>query len=101
MEVKPCSTPMVPHVHFTKDDGDSLNGPEKYSQLVGRLNYLTVTHSDVAYAISVATQFIYAPALKHWKTLKQILCYLKGVSKLVILFRNHEHAHIQYFTNVN
>ena len=40
--VKPCSTPMIPGMQLTKD-GDLFEDPERYKQLVGKLNYLTVT----------------------------------------------------------
>ncbi|KAK3020375.1 hypothetical protein RJ639_047240 [Escallonia herrerae] len=50
---KPCNTTMNPSVHFIKDDGDRLDDPEKYRRLVGKLNYLTVTRPDIAYAVSI------------------------------------------------
>ncbi|KAK3015726.1 hypothetical protein RJ639_005926 [Escallonia herrerae] len=53
---KPCNTPMNPSVHLTKDDSDRFDDPEKYRRLVGKLNYLTVTRPDIAYA--VGTEFV-------------------------------------------
>lgn len=49
---------MIPSLHLTKDDGDLPDDLEKYMQLVGKLNYHTVTRSDIAYLISVASQFV-------------------------------------------
>lgn len=51
--VKPCSTPMVPNVQLTRDDGISFDYPERYRRLVGKINSLTVTRLDIAFAVSV------------------------------------------------
>ncbi|KAK3022770.1 hypothetical protein RJ639_046733 [Escallonia herrerae] len=65
-----------PSVHLTKDDGGRLDDPKKYRRLVGKLNYLTVTHPDIAYAVSIVSQFMSEPTVKYLAALKQILCYL-------------------------
>ena len=40
---KPCSTPMAPNVQLTHE-GELFKDPTRYRRLVGKLNYLTVTH---------------------------------------------------------
>ncbi|RVX07744.1 Retrovirus-related Pol polyprotein from transposon RE1 [Vitis vinifera] len=77
IEAKPCTTPMVPNVQLMPDDEDPFYNPERYRRVVGKLNYLTVTRPDIAYAVSVVSQFTSAPTIKHWAALEQILCYLK------------------------
>ena len=49
---KPCSTSMDPNVQLIKE-GELFEDPERYKRLVGKLNYLTVTCSDIAYSVSV------------------------------------------------
>ncbi|RVW27977.1 Retrovirus-related Pol polyprotein from transposon TNT 1-94 [Vitis vinifera] len=51
IEAKPCTTPMVPNVQLMPDDGDPFYNPERYRRVVGKLNYLTVTRPDIAYAV--------------------------------------------------
>lgn len=46
---KPCSTPIAPNLQFTKGEGELLQDPKKYSRLVGKLNYLTITCTNIAY----------------------------------------------------
>ena len=61
---KTCSTPMLPNLQLTKD-GELLEDPEKYRRLVGKLNYLTVTHLDIAYSISILSQFMSSQTINH------------------------------------
>ena len=53
--VKPCSSPMVPGVHLTKE-GETFEDPERYRRLVGKLNYLIVTRPNIAHLASVVSQ---------------------------------------------
>ncbi|KAL6311472.1 hypothetical protein AAG906_012053 [Vitis piasezkii] len=98
IEAKPCTTPMVPNVQLMLDDGDPFYNPERYRRVVGKLNYLTVTRPDIAYAVSVVSQFTSAPILKHWAALEQILCYLKKAPGLGILYSSQGHTRIERST---
>ena len=52
LSTKPCSTLMAPNVQLTKER-KLFEDPERYRRLVGKLNYLTVTHPNIAYSVSV------------------------------------------------
>ena len=86
LRAKPCSTPMLPKLQLTKDD-KLFEDPERYRKLVGKLNYLKVTHPDIAYSISIVSQFMSSPTVNHWAALEYILCYLKGAHGLCILYK--------------
>lgn len=96
---KPCNTTMVPHVHLTREDGSPFDDPERYRRLVGKLNYLSVTHPDIDFAMNIFFQFMSAPRIKHRETLEKILCYLKISPRLCILYGTHKHSHIECFAN--
>ena len=51
---KPCSTPMPPNSQLSKE-GELFEDPKRYRRLVMKLNYLTVTCPDIAYAVSVVS----------------------------------------------
>eukprot|EP00261_Vitis_vinifera_P037237 XP_019078480.1 PREDICTED: uncharacterized protein LOC109123382 [Vitis vinifera] len=68
---------------------------------MAELNYLIVTQPDIAYAVSVVSQFTSAPTVKHWAALEQILCYLKKVPGLAILYSGQGHTRIECFSDVD
>nr|CAD1840512.1 unnamed protein product [Ananas comosus var. bracteatus] len=80
---KPCSAPMAPNLQLTANDDELFEDPERHRRLVGKLNYLTVTRPDIAYSVSVLSQFMSSPTVTHWEALGQILCYLKGAPGVV------------------
>ena len=82
--VKPCNSLMVPSIHLTRE-GETYEDHERYRRLVRKLNYLTVTHLDIAHSISVVSQYMSSPKVYHWATVEQILCYLKGAPRRDIL----------------
>ena len=43
LECKPVDTPMDPNVKLVPRQGEPLRDPGRYRQLVGKLNYLTIT----------------------------------------------------------
>ena len=75
---KPCSSPMAPDVHLTRE-GELFEDLERYRRLVGKLNYITVTHPDIAHSVSVVSQYMSSLIIDNWAAIEHILCYLKGV----------------------
>ena len=64
-DTKPCETFMIPNVKLKTDDGDPLENSEKYRRVVGRLNYLTITRPDIAFPVSMVSQFMSQPRTAH------------------------------------
>jgi hypothetical protein len=65
-------------------DGELFDDPRKSRQLVGKLNYLTITRPSISYAVSVVSQFMEAPRTSYWEVVVHILRYLKRF--LVVVF---------------
>ena len=61
---KPCSTTMAPNVQFTKK-GELFQDHEGYKRLVGKLNFLTITRPNIAYSVSVVSQYMSSPTVSH------------------------------------
>ncbi|XP_071933224.1 uncharacterized protein [Coffea arabica] len=98
--IKPVSTPMIPNLQLT-NEGELLEDPGRYRKLVEKLNNLTVTHLDIAYSVSVVSQYMSNSTVNHWAVVEQILCYLKRAPRRGILYKNHGHTRIECFSDAD
>ncbi|XP_028064838.1 uncharacterized protein LOC114267942 [Camellia sinensis] len=78
-DTKISDTPIEFNVKLNTTNGVLLDDPTLYRELVSCLVYLTVTRPDLAYAVHVVSQFVFAPRSPHWAALVQILHYLRGI----------------------
>jgi hypothetical protein len=74
----PMDTPMEVNVKYRHEKGDLLANPTMYRQLVGSLNYLTITRPDISFAIQQVSQFMQTPRHLHLAYVRRILRYLRG-----------------------
>ncbi|KHN23712.1 Retrovirus-related Pol polyprotein from transposon TNT 1-94, partial [Glycine soja] len=72
-------TPSVPGSHLTSQ-GTPCHDPTLFQQIVGSLQYVTITRPDIAYVVNWVCQFMHSPTELHWQATKRILRYLKGTS---------------------
>ncbi|XP_028067253.1 uncharacterized protein LOC114270061 [Camellia sinensis] len=52
--------------------------PSLYRSIVGALQYLTITRPDISFAVNHASQFMHAPTVAHFNTVKRLLRYIQG-----------------------
>ena len=55
LDCKPVNTSMDPNVKLVLGQGEPLRDPGRYRRLVGRLNHLTITRSDISFPVSVVS----------------------------------------------
>lgn len=77
-----------------KDDGELFHDPSRYRLLVWKLNYPSITKSDISCAVSVVSQFMEAPKTLHWEAVIRSLRYLKKFPGCGILFKKDSLMHI-------
>jgi hypothetical protein len=75
-------------VKLSYDDGSKEVNGTMYRQMVGSLNYLTTTRPDIAYSMSVLSQFMEKPHEIHWNVEKPVLRYLKRTLDYGIKYTN-------------
>ena len=63
--------------------------PLLYRQLVGSLNYLTITRPDISFAVQQVSQFMHSPRHLHMAAVRRIIRYLKGTSHRGLFFPAH------------
>ena len=77
---KPSKILMEQNHTLQKSESAFLSSSEvaSYRRLVGRLLYLTVTRSDLAYSVQVLSQFIANPRADHLQAAYKVIKYLKA-----------------------
>lgn len=68
---------------------------------MGKLIYLSHTRPDVAYAVSLASQFMHCPSEDHMRVVVRILQYLKSSPRRELMLKKNEHLRIEGFSNAD
>ncbi|XP_020417872.1 uncharacterized protein LOC109948621 [Prunus persica] len=88
---KPVDTPIEMYHKLCEDMDQEPSNKEQYQCLVGRLIYLAHTKPDIAYDVSVVSQFMHSPSVSHRNAVDRILIYLKaGPGKGLTVSRNRD-----------
>ncbi|GJR21169.1 NSP-interacting kinase 1-like protein [Tanacetum coccineum] len=66
------------NLKLSLDKGSPLKAPDSYKRLVGILLYLSMTRTDISYAVQPLSQFISAPKEPQMQAALHLLRYLKG-----------------------
>nr|XP_016434272.1 PREDICTED: uncharacterized mitochondrial protein AtMg00810-like [Nicotiana tabacum] len=82
LDAKGVTTPLATSVILKLADGSAPTDQKQYRQLVGALQYLSITRPDIAFAVNRLSQFMHQPTHLHWQAAKRVLRYLKATSTL-------------------
>jgi hypothetical protein len=96
---KPISSPMPTTTKLSQFHGDSFYDPHLYNNVVGSLQYLSLTRPDVSFAVNKVCQFMHNPTVHHWSAVKRLLRYLQQIASLGLLIRKASTLTLQAFLN--
>jgi Reverse transcriptase (RNA-dependent DNA polymerase) len=101
LDCKPVDTPMVPNLKLDAYSDHTPTNIERYQRLVGKLIYLSHTRPDIAYAVSIVSQFMHSPKEEHLEAVIRILKYLKAAPGKGITFRKKLHLNIMAYSDAD
>ena len=97
---KPAESPVESNHKLQAGIGEIVD-KERYQRLVGRLIYLSHTRPDIAYTVSLVSQFMHDPRELHMQAVFRILRYLKSAPGKCLLFSKNSHLQIEAFTDAD
>ena len=74
---QPVTSP-VSHSKANPSNVALLSNPTEYRQIVGALQYITITRPDITFAVNHACQHMHQPTTHHMVAVKRILRFLKS-----------------------
>jgi hypothetical protein len=73
----------------------------RYRSIVGALQYLTLTQTDLSFAVNKVCQFLHSPTTIHWEAVKRILRYVKGTISLGLKIRKSNSTLVSAFSDAD
>ncbi|CAL8998283.1 unnamed protein product [Prunus brigantina] len=101
MGCKPVNTPMEENHKLGECTDHKPTNKEQYQRLVGRLIYLSHTRPDIAYAVSVVSQFMHSPSEVHRDAVNRILRYLKSTPGKGLMYSKQGHLDVIGYTDAD
>ena len=98
---KPVSTPMDPNHKLGEAKEEPMVDKRMHQRLVGKLIYLAHTRPDIAYLVSVISQFMHDPREPHLQAAYRALHYLKANPGKGILFKKKDILTLEAYTDAD
>ena len=74
---------------------------EQYQRLLGKLIYLSHTWQDIAFIVSMISQFMHSPKEKHLEAVYRVLRYLKKTLGKGLFFRKSKLRMREVYTDAD
>ncbi|CAJ2646885.1 unnamed protein product [Trifolium pratense] len=97
---RPADTPMDPNAKLW-EEGSVPVDTGRYQRLVGKLIYLSHTRPNIAFSVSVVSQFMHSPFEEHLEAVYRILRYLKANPGKGLFFKKTNERNVSIFTDAD
>ncbi|RVX04154.1 putative mitochondrial protein [Vitis vinifera] len=94
LECKPVDIPIVQNHKLGEYVDQVPADKQRYQRLVGKLIYLSHARPDIAYVVSVVSQFMHCPSEDHMDVVMRILRYLKSSPGKGLMFSKNGHLNV-------
>jgi hypothetical protein len=101
LDCKPTDTPLIRNLKLEEHSDQTPVNKERYQRLVGKLIYLSHTRPDIAYAVSLVSQFMHHLGEENMEAVMRIIRYLKGTPGKMIQFLKNGHLDIMGYTDAD
>jgi hypothetical protein len=101
LDCKPADTPIAQNHKLGEYPSKMPADKGRYQRLVGKLIYLSHTRPDIAYAVSVVSQFMHQPSKDHMEAVIRILRYLKSSPGKGLMFSKNNHLRVNGYTDAD
>ena len=101
LECKLADTPIIQNHKLGEYLDQVPADKQKYQRLVGKLIYLSHTHLDIAYAVSVVRQFMHCPSKDRMDAVMRILRYLKSSPGKGLMFSKNDHLNVDGYIDAD
>ncbi|XP_038990562.1 secreted RxLR effector protein 161-like [Hibiscus syriacus] len=102
LKAEACCIPVETPMEFNSKLGNDDDGEEadrgRYQRLVGKFIYLSHTRPDIAFGVSVISQYMHARKEKHLEAVYRMLRYLKGTTSKGLQFKKNTSCDIELYT---
>ncbi|CAL8162688.1 unnamed protein product [Prunus armeniaca] len=98
---KHADTPIEMNHKLCEDMNQEPTNKEQYQRLIGRLIYLAHIRPDIAYVVSVGSQFMHSPSVCHRNAVNRILRYLKSAPGKRFMFSKNGNLKVVGYTYVD
>ena len=87
-ECNAVQTPMEFGLKISKAEEEQSIDETDYRRKIGCLRYLLHTRPDLAFSVGLLSRYMHNPKTSHGVALKQILRYLRGTTKLGLVYKH-------------
>ena len=101
LDCKPADTPIIQNHRLGEYPDQVPTDKGRYQRIVGKLIYLSHTRPDIAYAVSVVSQFMHCPSEDHMNAVIRILRYLKFSPGKGLMFTRNNHLRVEGYTDAD